>query len=298
MKYKFKAFGLNIESEFPFQGTEIPEKGFFDVQVIQKKLPKNLKTIKHSGVNFESNSSEYLLKIPFVANYLIQNGNSIYIDPLNDSEQRDIELFFLGSAMAALLMQRNILPFHGSAFEKDGKATIITGKSGAGKTSLLNFFLKKGYNAITDDVSALTIQNDKVLITPSYPSSKIWSDVMQAFGYQENSADQVRSEINKYRFSVDHQFATDPLLVEKVYILDSKNSKTFSCAKINGFEKFKQLKNNIYRPKYPNAMGKEKETFEILQLLAQQTEVHQLTRSNSMKLFQEFNEFAFQRIIN
>ena len=39
--------------------------------------------------------------------------------------------------MGALLMQRKILPLHGSAIAIDGKAYAFVGDSGAGKSTLL-----------------------------------------------------------------------------------------------------------------------------------------------------------------
>ena len=53
---------------------------------------------------------------------------------------------FLGTCMGALLMQRKIFPFHGSAIAINGKAYAIVGDSGAGKSTLASAFLKKGIN--------------------------------------------------------------------------------------------------------------------------------------------------------
>ena len=54
--------------------------------------------------------------------------------------------------MGAILMQRKILPLHGSAIAIDGKAYAIVGDSGAGKSTLASAFLKRGYQLLSDDV--------------------------------------------------------------------------------------------------------------------------------------------------
>jgi len=297
MKYFFKAFGLNIQSEFPFQGIEIPEKGFFDIDVIEGEIPTELTNTKHKGLSFESNETEFLLKIPNVATFLIKEGNKIIISRGSEVENREIELFFLGSAMAVILMQRGIIPFHGSAFEKNGKCIIISGKSGAGKSTLLRYFLNEGYKALTDDVCALSMNNNKITITPSYPSSKIWEDIMKKYNLEKNNTNQVRPDIKKYKQSFENNFCNQILEVESIYILKSKNSEIFSHEQITGFEKFKQLKANLYRPKFPEAIGKEKETFIILNQLANQANLYYLTRSTSIDLLEKFNEYAKSVII-
>ena len=59
--------------------------------------------------------------------------------------------------MGAILMQRKILPLHGSAIAIDGKAYAIVGDSGAGKSTLASAFLNKGYQLLSDDVIAVSL---------------------------------------------------------------------------------------------------------------------------------------------
>jgi len=51
----------------------------------------------------------------------------------------------MGSAMGALLRQRNILPFHGSYVEVDGEGVIFVGPSGIGKSAIAGGFHKRGF---------------------------------------------------------------------------------------------------------------------------------------------------------
>ena len=297
MQYKFKAFGLNIISDFPFQASKIDEKGFFDVTIKSGSVKNHLENSTFKGVSFESNLKQFLLIIPNVAKFLIEEGNKITIDTDKTAELREIELFLLGSALSVILMQRSIVPFHGSAFEKDGKAVIITGNSGAGKSSLLRYFINKGYKALSDDVCALNEQDNKIVLTPSYPSSKIWADVLDIYNISKEEEKQVRPDIEKYKINFEEDFSEKITEVEAIYILQSNNDIDFSIDEIKGFNKFTKLKQNLYRPKFPEAMGKEKETFIILNKLAQQIKLYNLFRSKSIKQFMPFNEFAKQNII-
>ena len=297
MNYSLKAFGLNIQSEFPFRGVEPNEKGFFDVTVEKAFVPEVLKNSTFKGVSMESNAKEFLLRVPNVGNFLMAEGKSIKIQPSPKAEMRELELFFYGSALSVILMQRGIVPLHGSAFKKNEKAVIISGISGAGKSSLLRHFINQGYKALTDDVCALSIQNKNVILSPSYPFSKIWADIMDKFKLSKESEKQVRPNIEKYSQPFIDEFYDQAIEVEAIYILRSKNVKTFEIEEIKGFEKFKELKSNLYRPKFPEATGKTKETFIILNQLAQQAKLFNLTRSTSIDLLEPFNEFANKAIL-
>jgi GTPase SAR1 family protein len=194
-------------------------------------------------------------------------------------------------------MQKGIIPFHGSAFVKNGKAIIISGNSGAGKSSLLRYFLNQGFKAITDDVCALSVINGKVIITPSYPSSKIWADILECFDLKKDETTRVRPNIDKYKIELSDNFASQNYEVESIYILHSNNEEQFSINETTGFKKFQVLKRNLYRPKFPEALKKEKETFIILNKLAQQAKLFNIYRSKSIKRLQDFNKFANKQII-
>ena len=298
MQNKFKAFGLNIISEFPFRALKADAKGIFDVTVKPAKLPTEPVGLNNKGVNIACNQTELFLQVPNVANFLIKNGNQVLIDVQPEAEFREVELFFMGSVLSVILMQRNIIPFHGSAFEKEGKAVIITGISGAGKSSLLRYFISQGYKAITDDVCALSEINNKVMLSPSYPYSKIWSDVMDEFGLLKKENNQIRPDIEKYSVSLKESFVNKSLEVDSIYIIESKNTTKFTTSETKGIAKFSALKRNLYRPKFPKLMGKEKETFLLLNKLAQQARLFTITRSSSIKYLDAFNLFAKESIIN
>ena len=91
--------------------------------------------------------------------FQLKNGKKYMFHQLMDT--RIFRLYILGTCMGAILMQRKILPLHGSVIAIDGKAYAIVGDSGAGKSTLASAFLKRGYQLLTDDVIAVSFSEDR-----------------------------------------------------------------------------------------------------------------------------------------
>ena len=81
-----------------------------------------------------------MIRIPDTAIFSIQEGKQIIVSPMGNTCEDKIRLYILGICMGALLMQRGILPLHGSAINIDGKVYAILGNSGAGKSTLAAAF--------------------------------------------------------------------------------------------------------------------------------------------------------------
>ena len=64
---------------------------------------------------------------------------------------------FYGTVAAHLLAWRGLLPFHACAVEVGGKAVLIAGAGGAGKSSLMAGLLSLGAPLVSDDLTAVAI---------------------------------------------------------------------------------------------------------------------------------------------
>ena len=114
-----------------------------------------------------------------------------------------LRLYILGTCMGAILMQRKILPLHGSAVDIDGKVYAIVGDSGAGKSTLASALLKHGYQLVSDDVIAvsLTHENPIPFVTPSYPQQNLVGKP-KYFGMDSTNYHSTYVRENKYRVPV------------------------------------------------------------------------------------------------
>lgn len=68
-----------------------------------------------------------------------------------------VPIHFYGTGAAMLLALRGLIPIHGTALEIDGRAVLLCGRSGAGKSTMAAHLLALGARLISDDLSVLRV---------------------------------------------------------------------------------------------------------------------------------------------
>src|SRR5690625_2580817 len=151
-----------------------------------------------------------MFQIEAVAIYLVKNGNEIFVSPFADAEVDQIRLYILGTCMGAILLQRRILPLHGSAVAIDGKAYAVVGNSGAGKSTLASAFLNRGYQLLSDDVIPVTLSDEGIpIVTPAYPQQKLWLKSLERFGMSSDHLRPIIGRETKFAVPVSTQFVKE-----------------------------------------------------------------------------------------
>ncbi len=164
---------------------------------------------------FVIKENDCLFKIPHTGLFLIKDGKEIFFTPLKGASDDHIRLYLLGTCMGAILLQRKILPLHGSAVVIDGKAYAIVGDSGAGKSTLASAFLKRGYSLLSDDVIPVSMSEENgPMVTPAYPQQKLWLESLNQFGMESSDYRPLFERETKFAIPVQSQFAErDPFLL-------------------------------------------------------------------------------------
>ena len=72
-------------------------------------------------------------------------------------------------ALPLLLHAAGVLVLHASAACRDGEAVLITGVSGAGKSSLLVGLIDGGWQAVSEDLCAIDLRGDRPVVWPGPP---------------------------------------------------------------------------------------------------------------------------------
>lgn len=238
---KYHIGGLNVVSEIDL---EIEESDFDNADVSIKEA--DIEFYKHLGDD-ESECSfskdDFYMKIEDMATFSVHNGDTIVVDKGPQAGESYYKMFVKGSSWGALLHQREILPFHASSVEFEGKGIMICGISGGGKSSLSYNLCNYGAKYLCDDITAVK----DGMIQPSHVSIKLWDDTLQSLGKDSSSLQQIREDIDKFYFVPDRK-SNKPVAIDNIYVLvPDENIDEICIVDLSAIEKINCLKHQIYR---------------------------------------------------
>jgi hypothetical protein len=169
-----------------------------------------------------------------------------------------------------ILLQRGVLPLHASGIATAQGCVLFAGETGAGKSTLATAFLKKGYQFIADDICAISLNSHKSpIVFPAYPQIKLKQDSADILKIDTRNLDPVKSDLNKFRYSVTKQIVQDELPVHKIFFLIKNDSSQVAIKKIIGTEKIFNLIRNTYRSELIDGLKLNKEHFVLCREIGQ-----------------------------
>lgn len=277
----YEAFGLKISSEILL--CELPQKSSnetsFDVLVTISDLSNQWSELAiGENTSFIYKENSVMFKISDTAIFCIQAGNQIIVSPINEADEDKIRLYILGTCMGALLIQRDILPLHGSAVEIYGKAYAFVGDSGAGKSTLAKAFLNKGFPLLSDDVVAVSLADSNIpVVMPSYPQQKLWQESLIGFGMKPNEYRPLFKRETKYSVPVT-SFSDQLLPLAGVFELVKIENETLEIEQIRGLDRLHLLYRQTFRNFFISHLGKMEWHFNTTTQFLDKISVFKLTR--------------------
>ncbi|MDZ7817295.1 MAG: hypothetical protein U5K55_01215 [Aliarcobacter sp.] len=282
--YHYKAFNLHFIT--PFECPELIEinenNALEKIKVNYSKLPQNLdKNLVNEDRYYQSNENEYLLNIKDIARFLIKNGNEILIEEKENLPIETLRLYLFGSAIGALLHQRKAFPFHASAIVTSKGIILFCGDSGAGKSTTLQAFLKKGYKKISDDTISMFYDENKkqIMCVPSYPQSKIWQNTADIFNHDTNNLRQMHKDFKKFALPTHDKFEDKILPLHAIYELNIHEEDDLKIEKISSnTDKLNTIIYNTYRYYYLDKLPQRKNHFDLSLKIVKNVDIYKLLR--------------------
>lgn len=288
-KNNYRVFGLTISSEMPIPEL-IPNRINCNIDVVieRRDLYSSLLERFEKDEYYKIKPNWLMMHIPEVAIFCIENGNKITVSPFPEGLEDEIRLYILGTCMGALLMQRKILPLHGSAIEIDGKAYALLGNSGAGKSTLAKAFLNRGYKLLSDDVIAVTFSdNQDPVVSPSYPQQKLWIESLNKFQLESSQYKPLFDREKKFAVPVVSNFLNETLPLTGMFELEITGEGDLSINLISNMERFYTVYNQTFRNFFLEQSGLMDWHFETSAKLISKIPIYKIKRPS--EIFTAYN---------
>ena len=267
-----------IESDFMYEEL-VPSDALVRVTIVNGKVPVELNNLLYRHGSFQASENEFLFHVEGVAKYYITNGNKIIVEPFAGADITSVKLYILGTALGVIQFQRGVFPIHGSSVVIDGKCIVITGVTGAGKSTLAMALRKKGYSFLTDDVSAVYLRSDGTpWVAPGFPQQKLKRDSAECNDVDVSSLRKVNVDLEKYYVPVDTGFLCTPKQLVAVCEIIPSHCEEISIRKLHGTQKLMPLINHTYRVEVIPFLKREVDHFVSCSNIAKQIQVFQMTR--------------------
>jgi len=167
-----------------------------------------------------------------------------------------------------LELERTYRILHVGSVEVEGKPILFSAFSFGGKSTLTDYFIKKGHTMLSDDSVAIDKRGDTYYAIASYPFHRPYRE-LETLGYPVEN------------------FATEPKPLHAVYLLEKgEPDAKVEIQELKGIEKFKAF----HYSTFINFDFMKKERFEFFTEMAKQVPVYQVKVPWDMKRLDEVYE--------
>jgi hypothetical protein len=216
-----------FEIEPPSAQTEVGVPSFNSI-----KLPDQTVVMEY----FKTNKG-FLLRFPACADFTVSlDGLSVRATPESGVSSEAVQHLYLNQVLPHALTLQGKLVFHASAVVVGGRAMAFVGESGRGKSTIAAAFGLAGCEVVTDDVLVLEATDKSLMVAPSDPSIRLWTDSERAL-LSEKIAKTARPACNqKIRLQANESlvFASRPQPIGGLYFLGKETSTDVQIEQLAG----------------------------------------------------------------
>lgn len=226
--YNYSAYGFSIHSQLLLPELEeldsVPTP--VDVVVRLDHVENRPDRFDQGGSWFNVSPRKSQLVWDGMGTFLIRDGHEVIVDPAPGSDEAAVRQAFLGPAMGLLLLQRGLFPLHASSVAVAGKGIAFAGATGSGKSTLAAQLHSQGHDLVSDDITAVELDADPLLIHPGFPRFRLWPESVTAFGETSESLPRLHPDTEKRLVRVESGFADSPVPMSSVFLLAEDRSES------------------------------------------------------------------------
>lgn len=272
--HRYAVFGLNAVSEIPLPELR-PAHATVEPDVVIRRGGVEAPNAE-PGLNILPDQ-EALLNIPEVGLYLMRKGREMVVEGDPRGSERNLRLYLLGSAFAAILHQRHLLPLHANSILVDGQAIGFMGHPGAGKSTMAASFHDRGFGILSDDVCVV---GPGPTAFAGIPRLRLWREALEASGRTVDGYEMSFDDMDKYNVPIgDDETGPSQAPLSHLYLLDDAGgSEAPGITPIRGSAAVEALVANTYRGAYVPLMGRTQAHLQACIRLAREAPVFRVTR--------------------
>jgi len=277
----YRISGLSVASEIDLPGliAGVPER-VPQVTIRRGEVPESLPQPTASGPTWQIAGKQFLLRIPDIARFLLNDGREIVVAPESEAAAADLPIFTLGSAFGILLHQREQIVLHASAVRVGDKAVLFCGQSGAGKSTMAAALAQRGFPLVSEDVCAITAPGSGTpLVHPDGRQLKLWAQTIDKLDLAGQRGERVRSSLEKFYVDARDAFS-EPLPLGAIYALrEARPPHAPGIERPNVVDAALILRRDAYRPLLVRRMNQKENYFRAATAIANVAGIFNLTRA-------------------
>jgi len=138
----------------------------------------------------------------------------------------DTATYLLGPVLGFILRLRGAVCLHASAVALGGRAVVLVGPAGAGKSTTAAAFARRGVPVLSDDVACLDDRSGSLLVQPGNPRLRLWSDSAQVLFGAPDALPRMTPNWDKLYLDLggcDCPFQETPLPLGAIYLLGERS---------------------------------------------------------------------------
>lgn len=279
------AFGLTIESEIDLPELPFaPAKNERDVQIKVAPIGSGISDPAGRGTLWKTAPGLFEMHVPGTARFLVRDGREILVEPEAEANPAEIRTYLLGSACGALLQQRGYLVLHAGGFVHRDHAVLICGGSGAGKSTVIQGMMQRGFHPMSDDLVPVHFDHDGQAIAHSgYPHTRLCPDAATHFQYDEHSPAFLANAGRKLVVGMTN-FDQTPRPIAAIFCLETHNRSGLELERETSLPATSKLIHFSYRRNFLVGMSLRAHQFELATKVAHQVPVFSIRRDTTLKV--------------
>ncbi len=216
-----------------------------------------------------------------VGGWQVEGGRTIRLHPGMAAQPPELRLYTLGSAWAALGYMRGAAMWHASAVMLGGRAVLLCGESGEGKSTLAAALVARGAALVSDDLARVEA-GGIARIHPSATRIKLWSEAIAHLGWEDRKVQRDWYRENKFHCEAPTAVA-DSAPVDLVAIVSLEEGDAVDLQSLDGAEALETvLRQTMFRPEMIEALGTWGKQGAMAAYIVAQCPVYRLTRPRDM----------------